>query len=82
MSLTNEYNIKNSKLNNILLNKNNKKDKMNSILNNNNLFNLTAKDLNKKQLEKMDKTFTPSKSNYKNIKVNYLPSVQMKYINN
>ena len=80
MSLTNEYNIKNSKLNNILLNKNNKKDKMNSILNNNNLFNLTAKDLNKKQLEKMDKTFTPSKS--KNTKVNYFPSVQMKYINN
>ncbi len=75
MSLTNEYNIKKSKLNNILLNKNNKKDKMNSILNNNNLYNLTAKDLNKKQLEKMDKTFTPSKSNYKNIKVNSLLSL-------
>ena len=76
ISLTNEYNPKNSKLNNTLIK--NKKDKMNSILNNNNLFNLTAKDLNKKQLEKIDKSFTPSKKT----KVNYLPYVQMKYIKN
>ena len=79
ISLTNEYN---SKLNHILINKNNKKDKMNAILNNNNLFNLTAKDLNKNQFEKIDKAFTLSKNNSKNSKQNYLPSVQMKSIKN